>query len=236
MIVYTEGTIPGRAGVGPIAVIQDDTHLSRWIETSRKLDHDDVPGGLLPCIMELIRPGDIVVDGGACLGDHTASYASRARHVHAFEANPETAQALAYNCRGLPVTVHDVGLSDVFADATITTDPNVGASRIVPNGGVSPTRVQRLDAYGLEPNLIKLDIEGYEVKALRGARETIMRCRPILVVEVNSWALEQAGDSVQALADILAEYRYESRDIMYGSPLKGDCQHPLYDVVCRPIA
>lgn len=50
--------------------------------------------------------------------------------------------------------------------------------------GVIPTL--RLDALALPVvDLLYLDVEGFELYALRGAVETIARCRPIIAVEVN---------------------------------------------------
>jgi hypothetical protein len=40
-----------------------------------------------------------------------------------------------------------------------------------------------LDSQGLTPSYLKLDLEGYEFRALQGARESVMRGRPVIVVE-----------------------------------------------------
>lgn len=47
----------------------------------------------------------------------------------------------------------------------------------------SKSKVRRLDELGLEPFFIKLDIQGYELKALKGGEQTIKRAEPILLVE-----------------------------------------------------
>jgi FkbM family methyltransferase len=43
--------------------------------------------------------------------------------------------------------------------------------------------VRRLDELGLDPSFVKLDVEGFEVGALRGLRATIERSRPIMLIE-----------------------------------------------------
>ena len=237
MIIYTEGTIPGRPGIGPIAILKEDTIISRCVERTGRLDHDQE---LIPRIVDLIEPGAMVVDAGAMIGDHTSAYASKAGLVYAFEPHPENFECLRQNCATLPgCLLFQKALSDVAGPAKLRNCfdfSNMGGGSVDLASGNIEINTITLDSLGISPQLIKMDVEGYEVKALRGAERTIARSRPILVLEVNLHALENAGDSVQALADILAEYRYESRDIMYGSPLKGDCQHPLYDIVCRPLA
>jgi FkbM family methyltransferase len=45
--------------------------------------------------------------------------------------------------------------------------------------------VFRLDDLNLSPDFVKIDIQGWELKVLRGARETILRCHPVLVTEKN---------------------------------------------------
>jgi FkbM family methyltransferase len=59
-------------------------------------------------------------------------------------------------------------------------------------------RVSRLDDLGLDPRVIKLDVQGFEHRALLGARETLGRARPVLLVESPS----------EALVDYLAPWGY----------------------------
>ncbi|MCA1779283.1 MAG: FkbM family methyltransferase [Xanthomonadaceae bacterium] len=47
-------------------------------------------------------------------------------------------------------------------------------------------RLIRLDALGLSPLAIKIDVEGWELQALKGMRETIERCHPLLMIELNN--------------------------------------------------
>lgn len=58
-----------------------------------------------------------------------------------------------------------------------------GLTHIAGDGRVP---VLRLDDFKLPMcDLLMLDLEGFELYALRGAVETIARCRPIVVVEIN---------------------------------------------------
>lgn len=74
-----------------------------------------------------------------------------------------------------------------------------------------------LDSLGLTGvTFVKLDIEGHELHALRGARETIRRDRPTLLLE-----LEERHHPVQPVIDLLADWQYEGRI------LDGDAWVPL---------
>ena len=158
MVKYVWGTIPGMAGESPIAVVQGDLYLSRWIENSRRLDADDPV--LLAKIMDLIPAGSVVVDAGASLGDHAALYATKATEVHAFEPQMEVFACMAWNCARARVMAHMVGLSDRDGTALISrSSTNIGASPIAATGD-TPIQVTRLDRFDLCPALIKLDVRG----------------------------------------------------------------------------
>jgi FkbM family methyltransferase len=47
----------------------------------------------------------------------------------------------------------------------------------------SRSEIKRLDELGCEPFFIKMDIQGYELKALKGGERTIKRAEPILLIE-----------------------------------------------------
>jgi FkbM family methyltransferase len=65
-----------------------------------------------------------------------------------------------------------------------------------------------IDALGLTAcGLIYLDIEGFELYALIGARATIHRCRPVIGVEINK-NLDQLGIRPSAVIDWIAEQGY----------------------------
>ena len=232
-IIHTPGTIPGLEGEQRIAVLKEDTHLSRWIEQEHRLDADLC--GLIPLVLDLIPEGSVVVDAGASLGDHTAAYATKAGVVHAFEPQPESFACLQHNCGELAnAKLYNWGLSDCEVQTSIARDPNVGASRITPRGGTTII-VGTLDSLGLSPALIKWDVEGHEVRALRGARMTILRFRPIMVIEVNGAALEAAGSSIAGLHRELCWLEYpRCHDIRTGVPFNPYDGKREYDIVCLP--
>lgn len=58
-------------------------------------------------------------------------------------------------------------------------------------------------------DFIKIDVEGAEVTALQGARETIQRFRPKIAVEYNRETALRAGTSIEELDDLLESYGYD---------------------------
>lgn len=98
--------------------------------------------------------------------------------VVAIEPNELPFLCLQHNCP--EARCLKVAASDTAGVATFAQSDNVGASRIAPGGGVQVITVA-LDSLDLpDPGFVKLDVEGYEVFALRGMRETLKRCKPIV--------------------------------------------------------
>jgi FkbM family methyltransferase len=218
------------------AVIEGDSHISKWVQESGRLDHDQ---SALPRILALIKPGDVVVDGGAFIGDHTVAYAravGEAGRVFAFEPNPTAFECLRFNTGLLKnVTCFNYGLSDVFAEIRLHGSENAGATYAEYDDADPDTDVARIDRFviGLDDrvDLIKLDIEGFEVRALKGAAETIRRCRPYLVVEVNEGALNRQGSTGAELLDLIRSYGYSVENLYPGGLLHG----AQFDVIAKPI-
>ncbi|MGB8275242.1 MAG: FkbM family methyltransferase [Alphaproteobacteria bacterium] len=146
----------------------------------------------LPLIRHLADRGRVSLDVGANLGLYTYFLARASRHVYAFEPNPNPYRVLR-SVADSNVTVLAMALSDVSgeADLVIPRGPrgwsNNGATLERQYAGPAMTvRVpcRRIDDLGIaDIGFIKIDVEGYELAVLEGARETLARDRPALLVE-----------------------------------------------------
>jgi hypothetical protein len=82
------------------------------------------------------------------------------------------------------------------------------------SGGGEKVQQTTLDAFAEQHGLqrldfIKVDIEGSEIPFLRGARETLKRFRPAMLIEMNPDTLRAFGASAADLAGLLREMSYK---------------------------
>lgn len=197
-------------------VLRDDTHLSRWVEKQNALDIAENVREIAS-FAHLIPEGGMVIDAGACLGDHTVTYSQIVGvrgQVYAFEPHPLVYEALVLNVgRLVNVTTFCVALTDKAHDKSyhgFAPEPNVGASFLI---DVGPERVpcRSLDSLLAKVwrcDFIHLDAEGWEPRILEGARKLIEKFHPTMVVEVCDKHLRRAGSSEAELLALVASLGY----------------------------
>lgn len=185
----------------------------------------DTPTQVLLC--RSLKPGDTFIDGGANIGAMSLMAAWRIGTkglVHAFEPSPKALDRLRWHveANGLSqVRIHAAGLSDEHATLALSLprEHNLGAATFsrVPDryresgAETSIARTLRLDDAELEIRgqlVVKLDIEGFELRALRGMESTLQTHRPLVITEVNPEMLEHADTSPRELAGFLIDRGY----------------------------
>ena len=184
----------------------------------------------------VLGPRPLIVDVGANVGQfaNAAKLFFPDARVVSFEPDPETYADLEVNTRDLrDVELHNVGLSD--RDAALTFyrhELSVKSSfwhqadDMARHRGSTELQVRPLDAVlnvDDRPDLLKIDVEGFERQVLCGAWETVSRSRYVLI-EV-SLARCEGGGNLQLLRDIV-EHAPNAAIVRFGRPL-GNPQHPM---------
>ncbi|MBX3192224.1 MAG: FkbM family methyltransferase [Labilithrix sp.] len=186
----------------------------------------------------LASAGDTVLDVGANVGECALNFSRRVGptgRVLAFEPGPSVRAKLERNVSlngfATNIDIMALGLGDAPATLQLCepSPHNRGGNRILerPVGEHVAIRVVRLDDFvaehGLERvDLVKIDVEGFEVRALRGARQTLERFRPTLFVEVSEENLRGSGTSARELVGFLAELGYALRSADDGATVTPD--------------
>jgi FkbM family methyltransferase len=144
----------------------------------------------------------VAVDAGASVGGHSLYMAAVCGlRVHAFEplVHEQAVANVALNNLWHRIEVHPVALGD-----------RPGRVRHVRDGIMEPggdIEVRTLDSYELDDvAVIKIDVEGMEPSVLRGAADTIRRCRPVIFAEEHNQAEHDA------IAAVLEPAGYTMRD------------------------
>jgi FkbM family methyltransferase len=184
-----------------------------------------------PDILQLdkfLTPGCTFVDGGANVGLfalYAAAAVGPSGRVLAFEPSPETSRALRANVRlnrFAWLDVYEVALAESEGVADFIDLPDApGFSSFAPrqSGG----RRMRVDTISLDDvvqdvegvAIVKLDLEGGEVGALRGAGRLLSAGVPFLV-EIEDEHLRRQGATAEDLRAIFGMAGYEERPLPPG--------------------
>jgi FkbM family methyltransferase len=130
----------------------------------------------------------VVLDIGANIGVMAMIFASRAGHVHAFEPAP---RALALLRENVPpnCTIHPIAIGERDGITHIAELEALDESHVAETG--LAVQVRTVDSLDLNPDFIKIDVEGYEPQVLRGAAETLKRGPMLMFEALTPKALEE---------------------------------------------
>ncbi len=174
------------------------------------------------------------IDVGANMGFYAYAFSHVYDAVEAFEPQPDCVRHLAAFAEREPrLRVHTLALSDAPGHATLSvplvrgrwrTRAATGLGSLTPPPGFAlrdlAVELATLDSFAFaDVGLIKIDVEGHEAAVLAGARETLQRCGPALIVEI-----EERHTCAEALFGIFATLA----DLGYhGTFLRGQDRLPL---------
>lgn len=162
-----------------------------------------------------LTKGD-AVDVGANIGNHSLFFAEHFEHVVSLEPNPRVFELLCFNSKLRDnIQPLNIGASDVSGEMALSFDPgNWGHGHLV--GGLRDQSnsvsvlVKRLDELeelaSLQVGLIKVDVEGHELRVLKGAIKLLTRFRPVVLFEQHSRDIFRGSSEV---IDFLRAIGYE---------------------------
>jgi FkbM family methyltransferase len=171
---------------------------------------DDTPGGSLKEVYVdkiydvkgfIPEYGDVVVDVGASFGDTSLYWGKKNAHVYAFEPLTAVFDILAKN-----VKLNNLENVIQCFNYALGTGEELSFSRIGnmmtflnPNLKI---KTYKLDDLNIKPDIIKIDVEGFEMDVLNGSKNTLLY-KPKLIIEVHSKNLKEQ------VINFLKYYGYE---------------------------
>jgi FkbM family methyltransferase len=142
-----------------------------------------------------IQPGDVIIDGGACWGDTALYFAYKTGErgkVFSFEFVPENIEVFQRNLSLNPhlsptIEIVNNALSDVSQNQMYFSYKGPGTRLTDNDQNTTPVFTVSIDDFVEQHALdrvdfIKMDIEGSELSALRGAEKTLRKFKPKLAI------------------------------------------------------
>jgi FkbM family methyltransferase len=188
----------------------------------------------------------LVLDIGANIGVISQALEHSGFTVEAFEPQPDVFEVLKMNFKG---KAHNIALAEKKGVTKMPT-PNfeeaynyggVGCGQISRSRGFINVQVCRLDDFAYDNvGLIKIDVEGFEERVLRGGMETIKRCKPFLYME------DDRREKSEDLHKLLAELGYaweghrpplyrEKNFFNYKENIWPDLNPRSRNIICSPV-
>lgn len=172
---------------------------------------------LMPILKQYIPEDGAVIDIGGHAGQFTKLFSSVARNGHVYTFEPGTYAysilSLMKKIKGLKnVSLFKLGVSSENTNKTLSVpikeSGSLGYGRSCVSDAAFEKSVQEqinlisLDSFVEEGNFsrldfIKVDVEGHEMSVLRGAKETLKKHYPALMIEINEGHLGQFGTKVE---------------------------------------
>jgi len=141
-----------------------------------------------------LRHDEIVADCGAFVGSTVkkviAATDGRFRAIHAFEPDRKSFGELEkLRALRMPgIVLHDAAVGDTTGRIRFLETGTMGSHVDEAAGNSGDTRVVRLDDVLDEVTFIKMDLEGFEQRALRGAERLLRECRPRMAITAYHYA------------------------------------------------
>ena len=167
-----------------------------------------------------------VIDVGANNGDLTQWFLDHGRIVYAFEPVPVMVSKLNIRFAGEEnVRIYPFGLSDdnhtikdcsVLSAWTLAKEGTGGFEKAAVDQPPFDLVLRRLDdvtdIHGWPFSLIKIDVDGYELRVLRGAERIIQENRPAIMLELGCY-LRAIGDTPRQLIRWILDHGYKVRSM-----------------------
>jgi FkbM family methyltransferase len=160
------------------------------------------------------------VDVGASIGDWTFFVAKEGNEVYAFEPSPKAYGILrkkAQTYSNVKLYMYALGDKDVVGRLGLSAFTLSGTMDLeindLPGGGTIDVPVHKLDSLQLPTvGVIKIDTEGYEIPILQGARKTIQKDKPRIIIEIHKAtgkAAETYDEELRRIKIILDDFGYK---------------------------
>lgn len=209
---------------------------------------------------QLIKPGMVILDVGANIGEITLLTAQRVGpegRVFSFEPMDGISRKLEWHAKINQlhqISIQKIALGDRIADnipiylscGQVVEDEHDGLGSLY-GGEQGQNPVQHIAMTTLDEwqskqhleriDLIKIDIEGAELACLKGAKKSIQKYKPKIIIEIQDFSSARAGYKSSDILAFLSELNYVFHHIGKGgalTPLTKNSLQDFQNVLCIP--
>lgn len=202
-------------------------------------------------LYELAGDGNTIIDVGANMGETIMNFSNivgTKGEVYGFEPDRINHERCTDNLKlnnFKNIILNNVGLGDVPGQFKIRVDTpsNRGGNRI--SNSTDDTNTEIINVITLDDyvnnnklhrvNLIKIDVEGFELNVLKGAIKTLNQYKPILFIELDDTNLNQQNHTAQELVSFLMNIGYKIVNAETNESIteESDFKNCHYDIICR---
>jgi FkbM family methyltransferase len=174
---------------------------------------------LVELIKKTVKPGMTCIDAGANTGFYTCLMAANGANVYAFEPMPNSYNLLVKNVQEnnfqSRVQAYQIACSDGDKSISGSIVSNMYiTSEVADAEKVTMNTVAVDNILSSHIDIIKVDIEGHEPKALEGMKNILTSSKPIIFSEINEYWLRQcSGIEANEYIRILNNFQYKVFDI-----------------------
>src|SRR5215203_634444 len=204
-------------------------------------------------ITDNVKPGDIILDIGGHIGLYAVAFGKMVQplgKVYSFEPTPQTNKILRksveLNKLQNTVTVQNEAISKEKGETTFyisdllmdNSNSLVNFSKPRSVHGIKVPLISIDDfskTLSRKVDFLKIDVEGAELDAVIGARETMQKDGPLAILALHPTQIKSKGDSLEQIWDVVTGYNYEV--LHNGKKIDKDffCrQQNLFDVWLQP--
>lgn len=146
------------------------------------------------------------IDVGGSIGNHALFMGLiMGANVSSFEPYRKAFDIMKTNLElnNVKADIYNCAIGKAGFCSLSTTEGNIGLTTIIEGNDVE---VKTLDSFGLDFDILKIDVEGHELEVLESARETIYRSNGVIFVET---------DELNEVDSFLADYGYKRNKIVF---------------------
>lgn len=221
---------------GTVHFIGKDEYVGRSLFNYGEYNPDETE-------MILSLASGVCLDIGANFGVMAQALEYNGFEVVAFEPQPDVFNVMCKNVRGLRF---NYGLG---SEAGMARMPKILCGSRANYGGMGigcrselgtiSVEVRTLDSFAFENvGFMKIDVEGFEERVLRGGVETIARCRPIMYIEDDRPELSRSLRAyIEELGYTIEEHKpclYRAENFFGLQRNVWDKNYASHNLICRP--